>query len=171
MWSSCSEAETWIQLTSKYDLLSLYIHCQRHVRRFSWNTTDWDASRQRSSSKSFKGGLNVTCQPYNAISHTTANHVYNVTIPSLETIISREVLWRSTATLKITVFRQTSDASGVAGQRPIDDFPAHADTEPSAANVSYAGRPTSYMSYPNNVLAYDMNRPTGTAYYHKPRGS
>ena len=50
-------------------------------------------------------------------------------------------------------------------------FPAHADTEPSAAKVSYAGRPTSYMSYPNNVLAYDMNRPTGTAYYHKPRGS
>jgi hypothetical protein len=27
------------------------------------------------------------------------------------------------------------------------------------------------MSYPNNALAYDMNRPTGTAYYHKPRGS
>ena len=64
-----------------------------------------------------------------------------------------------------------SDAVGVAGQRPIVYFPAPADTEPSAANISYAGRPTSYMSYPNNVLAYNMNRPTGTAYYHKPRGS
>jgi len=28
-----------------------------------------------------------------------------------------------------------------------------------------------YHSYANNVLAYDMNRPAGTAYYHKPRGS
>ncbi|MFM7982951.1 MAG: hypothetical protein ACKPKO_26865, partial [Candidatus Fonsibacter sp.] len=29
----------------------------------------------------------------------------------------------------------------------------------------------SYHSYANNVLSYDMNRPAGTAYYHKPRGS
>ncbi len=50
----------------------------------------------------FKGGQNITCQPYKAISATTANHVYNVTVPSLETIISREVLWRSTVTLKIS---------------------------------------------------------------------
>ena len=28
--------------------------------------------------------------------------MYNVTVPSLETIISREVLWRSTVTLKIS---------------------------------------------------------------------
>ena len=50
----------------------------------------------------FKGGQNITGQPYKAISETTANHVYNVTVPSLETIISREVLWRSTVTLKIS---------------------------------------------------------------------
>ena len=28
-----------------------------------------------------------------------------------------------------------------------------------------------YTSYPNNVLAYDMNRPAGSSYFHKPRGS
>ena len=50
----------------------------------------------------FKGGQNVTCQPYKAISETTANHVYNVTVPSLETIISREVLWQSTVTFRIS---------------------------------------------------------------------
>ena len=50
----------------------------------------------------FKGGQNVTCQPYKAISETTANHVYNVTVPSLETIISREVLWQSTVTIRIS---------------------------------------------------------------------
>ena len=49
----------------------------------------------------FKGGQNITCQPYKAISETTANHVYNVTVPSLETIIRREVLWRSTVALHI----------------------------------------------------------------------
>ena len=49
-----------------------------------------------------KGGQNITCQPFTAISQTNASHVYNVTVPSLETIISREVLWKSTVTLKIS---------------------------------------------------------------------
>ncbi|MFM7983441.1 MAG: phage major capsid domain-containing protein, partial [Candidatus Fonsibacter sp.] len=53
-------------------------------------------------SQVFKGGQNVTCQPYRAISETTANHTYNVTVPSLETIINREVLWQSTVTLRIS---------------------------------------------------------------------
>ncbi|MFM7987945.1 MAG: hypothetical protein ACKPKO_52390, partial [Candidatus Fonsibacter sp.] len=39
------------------------------------------------------------------------------------------------------------------------------------AGRMYGKRPQSWISYPNNVLAYDMNRPAGTAYYHKPRGS
>ena len=33
-------------------------------------------------------------------------HVYNVAVPSLETIISREVLWKSTVTLKISQDRR-----------------------------------------------------------------
>jgi hypothetical protein len=49
-----------------------------------------------------KGGQNVTSQPFKAISQTISSHVYNVTVPSLETFISREVLWQSTATLKIS---------------------------------------------------------------------
>jgi hypothetical protein len=49
-----------------------------------------------------KGGQNITAQPFKAISETISSHVYNVTVPSLETIISREVLWQSTVTLKIT---------------------------------------------------------------------
>ena len=44
----------------------------------------------------FKGGQNVTCQPYKAISETTAQHTYT------ETIISREVPWQSTVTLRIS---------------------------------------------------------------------
>ena len=49
-----------------------------------------------------KGGQNITCQPFKAVSSSATAQVFNVTVPSLETIISREVLWRSTVTLKIT---------------------------------------------------------------------
>jgi hypothetical protein len=31
--------------------------------------------------------------------------------------------------------------------------------------------PNSFASYPNNTLAYDMNRPACSTWYHKPRGS
>ncbi len=27
------------------------------------------------------------------------------------------------------------------------------------------------MSHPNNILGFYLNRPAGTAYYHKPRGA
>ena len=50
-----------------------------------------------------KGGQNITCQPFPAITSTKASHVYNVTVPSLETIISRAALWQSDVALKITV--------------------------------------------------------------------
>ena len=33
----------------------------------------------------FKGGQNITSQPFKAISETTAAHTYNITVPSLET--------------------------------------------------------------------------------------
>ena len=59
-----------------------------------------------------KGGQNVTSQPFKAISQTTSSHVYNVTVPSLETIISREVLWQSTVTLKITTKAGTTKPAG-----------------------------------------------------------
>ena len=58
-----------------------------------------------------KGGQNITSQPFKAISETKASHVCNVTVPSLETVISREVLWQSTVILKITT---TSN--------PLEDF-------------------------------------------------
>ena len=46
------------------------------------------------------------------------------------------------------------------------------DTESEATSSRVFGiRPVSYHSRGNNILAYAMNRPAGTAYYHKPRGS
>ena len=50
----------------------------------------------------FKGGQNITGMPFKAISQTTSAHAFNVPVPSLETVISREVLWSSIVTLRIT---------------------------------------------------------------------
>ncbi|MFM7980006.1 MAG: phage major capsid domain-containing protein, partial [Candidatus Fonsibacter sp.] len=55
-----------------------------------------------------KCGQNITCQTYKAISQSASNHVYNVAVPSLETIISSEVLWKSPVTLNNHDRRQTN---------------------------------------------------------------
>ena len=39
-----------------------------------------------------KGGQNVTSQTFNGMPKSTSAHVFNVAVPSLETIISREAL-------------------------------------------------------------------------------
>ena len=198
-----------------------------------------------------KGGQNITCQPFKAISETKASHVYNVTVPSLETIISREVLWQSTVTLKITTTGKA--AADFAVNYGVTDalapFPLHSlvttmtatinnntisqnmmdtlpillrmvdseefakydcmtptaldylaeykdgvhrmdfqldqnsqgqpcaymrdatDSQPPVANTFTGTKSTAFVSYPNNSLAFDMNRPAATAYYHKPRGA
>jgi hypothetical protein len=54
--------------------------------------------------------------------------------------------------------------------RPAIYAPGPADTV-IANNVFVGARNQKYISYPNNVLSYDMNRPAGSSYYHKPRGS
>ena len=86
----------------------------------------------------FKGGQNITCQAYNAISQSTSDHVYNVAVPSLETIISREVLWKSTLTLKITV--STADDGRFAINYGVTDalapFPLHSLVNIMSATVN-----------------------------------
>ena len=39
---------------------------------------------------------------YQAISSTASAHVFNIAVPSLETVIDRTALWSSTVTLRIT---------------------------------------------------------------------
>ncbi len=43
-----------------------------------------------------KGGQNVTCAQFNAISQTTSSHTYNIQVPSEQTLIDRRVMWQST---------------------------------------------------------------------------
>ena len=56
-----------------------------------------------------------------------------------------------------TTIKPTLYYPGAANAPPVNDFTGT--------------RPVSYQSFANNSLSYDMNRPAGTAYYHKPRGS
>ena len=49
-----------------------------------------------------KGGQNVTSASYTAQSATNSAHTYSVQVPSEQTIISREVMWSSTVTFKIS---------------------------------------------------------------------
>ena len=54
----------------------------------------------------FKGGQNVTSYTYNSITpNSTSSQVFNIAVPSLETVISREVLWEATITLRIDANR------------------------------------------------------------------
>jgi len=137
----------------------------------------------------FKGGQNITSQTFKAISETKASHVYNVTVPSLETVISREVLWKSTVTLKITMVDPEEFAKYDSMTPTALDYLAHytdgvykmpfqlerdgtnVTALPPGATDAAGSRPQSFLSFPNNILSYDMNRPAGTAYYHKPRGA
>ena len=48
-----------------------------------------------------KGGQNVTCAPYPAISQTNNQMVFNIQVPSEQTIIDRRVLLQTTLQLKV----------------------------------------------------------------------
>jgi hypothetical protein len=48
-----------------------------------------------------KGGSNMTSSQFKAVSETTSSHVYNIQIPSEQTIIDRRVMWRSKITIDI----------------------------------------------------------------------
>ena len=47
------------------------------------------------------GGQNITSQSFNAISASNSAHVFNIAVPSLETVISREALWTYDFTLRM----------------------------------------------------------------------
>ena len=49
-----------------------------------------------------KGAQQISVADFNATSQSNSSHVYNIIVPSLETIIDRRVEWTSTVTLKLT---------------------------------------------------------------------
>ena len=67
-------------------------------------------------------------------------------------------------------FLKPADGANASRHPAIYAAGADIDEEPNVGR-NFGRRQQSWISYPNNVLAYDMNRPAGTAYYHKARGS
>jgi hypothetical protein len=61
-----------------------------------------------------KGGQNVVSQSYSAISQSSSGTIFNCVIPSLETIVSREVLWTSTVTLEVYLGAARNPASAAS---------------------------------------------------------
>lgn len=84
-----------------------------------------------------KGGQNMTPAQFRAISATTSNCVFNIQVPSEQTLIDRRVLWQATVQLTI---------SGIppVGQRLIQygltdalaPFPLHALTSVMTATIN-----------------------------------
>ncbi|MFM7983251.1 MAG: phage major capsid domain-containing protein, partial [Candidatus Fonsibacter sp.] len=67
-----------------------------------------------------------------------SNHVYNVAAPTLETIISREVLWKSTVTLKITTEHRPEGtyAMNYGVTDALAPFPLHSLVHVMSATMS-----------------------------------
>lgn len=57
-----------------------------------------------------KGAQQITVAEFPATSQSPSSHVYNIVVPSLETIIDRHVLWTSTVTLKISATSGAADS-------------------------------------------------------------
>ncbi|MFM7977751.1 MAG: phage major capsid domain-containing protein [Candidatus Fonsibacter sp.] len=70
-----------------------YIYYVGDIREYSRQRRPPGLHTLNSEVSSQKGGQNITCQAYTAISQSTTSHVYNVAVPSRETIVSKEVLW------------------------------------------------------------------------------
>jgi hypothetical protein len=62
------------------------------------------------------------------------------------------------------------DQSAGVPQAPTVYYAGDVESNPSLARP-YGIRPVTFHSFANNILAYDMNLPAGTSYYHKPCGS
>ena len=64
------------------------------------------------------GAQSVTSQEFKAISATPNALVFNVVVPSLETILDRRVMLQTTLTFKITGVIRAVDGTKTAGKDP-----------------------------------------------------
>jgi len=105
-----------------------------------------------------KGGANCTAMPYKAISETTSTQVYNIAVPSLETIISREVLWKSKITLKITgTSRDAGGGPQPAARKPPTQFLVnYGVTDALAAFPLHSLVSTMTSTINNNTVSINM---------------
>ena len=74
---------------------------------------------------------------FNATSQSNSSHVYNIIVPSLETIIDRRVEWTSTVTLKITCDCKANVQAINYGVRDVlGAFPLHQLIQTMSATIN-----------------------------------
>jgi hypothetical protein len=69
-----------------------------------------------------KGALSVTVVPFNAISQTTAQHTYNVNVPSQNIYVDRGVDWASTFRIRVRVVTAAAPPPAPPAFDPILTF-------------------------------------------------
>ena len=74
-------------------------------------------------------------------------------------------------TFQIDEYEAPANAPLVVSEHPYIYHESGTERYPGQPGGGLATRVLSFISHPNNVLAYDQIRPAGGAYYHKPRGS
>ena len=73
-----------------------------------------------------KGGQNMTSSTFNAITFSTSSHVFNIQIPSEQTLIDRRILWQSQVVLKIVATPPIGQyAIGYGSTDALSAFPLH----------------------------------------------
>lgn len=95
-----------------------------------------------------QGGQNITQQAFAASSSSPTNHIYNINVPSTDTVMSRNLKWRATVqiTLAGTIPRQVPASGGAAavpgrflnyGQTCVlNAFPLNASCITAAASIN-----------------------------------
>ena len=84
-----------------------------------------------------KGAQQISVADFNATSQSNSSHVYNIIVPSLETIIDRRVEWTSTVTLKITCDCKANVQAINYGVRDVlGPFPLHQLIQTMSATIN-----------------------------------
>lgn len=84
-----------------------------------------------------KGAQQISVADFNATSQSNSSHVYNIIVPSLETIIDRRVEWTSTVTLKITSTCAANKQAINYGNRDVlGPFPLHQLIQTMSATIN-----------------------------------
>lgn len=88
-----------------------------------------------------KGGQNVTQAQFNAVSEGATSHVFNIQVPSEQTLLDRRVLWTSKCTMQITVSTPNGTPAGInvfdyGFNAALAPFPLHSMTSTMTATIN-----------------------------------
>lgn len=88
-----------------------------------------------------KGPQNNTMSQFRAVSEGATSHVYNIQVPSEQTLLDRRVLWQSTATVQVQVVCGASTPAGLNlfdyGNRvALSAFPLQSMTSTMTATIN-----------------------------------